>query len=46
MINVGAAITYMLAIAAAYLSPVLSLTMNFAVSLVYMSRWARPELLT
>jgi uncharacterized membrane protein len=43
LINAGAAVTYVLAIAAAYLSPILSLAMNFAVSLVYMSRWSRPE---
>jgi len=42
LINTGAAVTYTLAIPAAYLSPALSLAMNFAVSLVYMTRWARP----
>ena len=43
LINVGAGVTYVLAIPVAYLSPTLSLAMNFAVTLVYMTRWARPE---
>jgi len=43
LINLGAGVTYALAIPAAYLSPILSLVMNFAVSVVYMTPWARPE---
>ena len=43
LINAAAAVTYILAIPAAYVSPVLSLALNFAVSIAYMTRWARPE---
>ena len=42
-INFAAIGLYVLAIPAAYLSPLLSLAMNLAVSFVYMSALARPE---
>ena len=43
-LNLAALAVYAAAIPAAYVSPLLSLGMNFAVTLIYITPYARPEL--